>query len=235
MSRAIESQDADPGTDGRGLVIRIDGREPLSAESIAAVNDLCDRAEDRGGLSSVVVHVSGSPAGPRAGQLTVALVSKWEKALRRLERLPAATIAIADGDCGGPALDAFLATDYRVATTSVRLITPVEDGATWPGMALYRLARQGAGTAVIRRAVLFGSPIAASDAMALRLIDLLTDDIPNGLSTAVELTGSFSGTELAIRRQLMLDAPTADFEEALGAHLAACDRALRQASAGAVS
>lgn len=235
MSRPIELQDADPGTDSHGLVIRIDGREPLSAESIAAVNDLCNRAEDRGGVSTVFVHVSGRPAEPRSGHLTVALVSKWERALRRLERLPATTIAIADGDCGGLALDALLATDYRVATTSVRLIVPVEDGATWPGMALYRLAHQGASTAAIRRAVLFGSPITASDAIALRLIDLLTDDIPNGLAVAVELTGSVSGTELAIRRQLMFDAPTADFEEALGVHLAACDRALRRASAGAVS
>jgi isomerase DpgB len=33
---------------------------------------------------------------------------------------------------------------------------------------------------------------------------------------------------MAIRRRLMLDAATAAFEDALGRHLAACDRALRQ-------
>ncbi|KOG89867.1 enoyl-CoA hydratase, partial [Streptomyces varsoviensis] len=36
-----------------------------------------------------------------------------------------------------------------------------------------------------------------------------------------------SGKDLAIRRQLLLDARTTSFEDALGPHLAACDRLLR--------
>lgn len=213
------------------VAIQIDGRQPVSAESIAALSAACDRAEDQGNGGRLIVHVSGAPAGPSAGALTVALVSKWERTLRRLERLPAATIGVASGDCGGPALDALLATDYRVAVLPVRLLVPVESGATWPGMALYRLAHQ-AGAAAIRRAILFGAPIEAGDALALHLIDDLTDDPADALAEAADLAGAFSGAELAIRRQLMLDAPTASFEDALGAHLAACDRALRRASAG---
>jgi isomerase DpgB len=42
------------------------------------------------------------------------------------------------------------------------------------------------------------------------------------------------GAELAIRRQLMLEAMTTTFEDALGTHLAACDRALRSVATGAV-
>ena len=74
----------------------------------------------------------------------MALVSKWERGLRRLERLDMTTVAMATGDCGGLALDALLATDYRVATSDVRLLVPVAGGATWPGMAIYRLAQQAA-------------------------------------------------------------------------------------------
>jgi isomerase DpgB len=212
------------------LVLRVDGREPLSAAAISAVGAVCDSAEDGRTPARVIVQVSGSPQGPRprTHDLTVSRVSRWERALRRLERLPVTTIAIADGVCGGLALDVLLATDYRIATSSVSLAVPVEDGATWPGMALYRLASNRAGAAAIRRAVLFGMPVGASDALALQLIDELTDDVPSALATAAERTGTVSGSELAIRRQLMFDASATSFEDALGAHLAACDRALRR-------
>ncbi len=209
------------------LTVRIDGSQPLTAESVAAIAAVCDRAEDGCGRSIVVVHVCGAPAGAWARDLSVALVSRWERGLRRLERLPATTIAVATGDCGGTALDALLATDYRIAAASVRLVVPVADGAAWPGMALYRLCHQ-AGAGAVRRAVLFGAPIEAGDAIALRLIDELADDAAGALAAAGEFVGAFSGTELAIRRQLMLDAATVTFEDALGRHLAACDRALRR-------
>lgn len=216
-------------TDGGDLIICIDGRDPLSAASVAALGAVCDSAEDHGGRSTVIVQVSGAPGESQARDVTVALVSKWERALRRFERLPAATIAVASGDCGGLALDALLATDYRIAAASLRLLVPVAAQATWPGMALYRLARQ-AGAAAVRRAVMFGVPIEAGDALAMHLVDELTGDAPSALAAAGGLTGTRPGAELAIRRQLMLEAPTVSFEEALGVHLAACDRALRQAA-----
>ncbi|GCB43866.1 enoyl-CoA hydratase [Streptomyces sp. NL15-2K] len=211
--------------------LRIDGGQPPSPETIAAIAMVCDGVEDSGDSGPVVVELSGAPRGGWARELTVGLVSKWERALRRLERLPTATVAVADGDCGGPALDALLVTDIRIATPSLRLLLPVADGATWPGMALHRLAQQGPGSAAIRRAALFGTPLDAARALALHLVDEVTDDVEGSLTSAAELTAPFTGSELAIRRQLLLDARTVPFEEALGAHLAACDRALRRVSA----
>ncbi|MGW2051066.1 enoyl-CoA-hydratase DpgB [Streptomyces sp. NPDC001858] len=210
--------------------LRIDGGHPPSPQTIAAIGTVCDGAEDSAGHDPVIVELSGTPSGDWTGELTVGLVSKWERALRRLERLPTTTIAVADGDCGGPALDALLVTDIRIATPALRLLMPVADGATWPGMALHRLAQQTAGTAAIRRAVLFGAPIDAAQALALHLVDEVTDDAAGSVTAAAELTAPFAGSALAIRRQLLLDARTVPFEEALGAHLAACDRALRQTS-----
>jgi isomerase DpgB len=214
------------------LVARVDGRRPLSAELVKALGAVCDSAEDRADRNTVILHVSGAPDGPPDGDITVALVSKWERVLRRLERLPAATIAVASGDCGGIALEALLATDYRIATASVRLLMPARALATWPGMVLYRLVRQ-AGAAAVRQAVLFRAPIVAADAVAMRLIDELTIDTPGALAAAEQLAETIPGAELAIRRQLMQDALTVSFEDALGAHLAACDRMLRRESAGA--
>jgi isomerase DpgB len=223
MSMTMGVVQADHGCDGMtDLVIQVDGRRPPSAEAIADIGAACDTAEDRDEYGRVIVHVTGTPRRSWAGDLTVATVSRWERVLRRLERLPATTIAVASGDCGGTALDALLATDYRIAASSVRLLLPVEAGATWPGLALYRLARQ-AGVAAVRRTVLLGLPIEAGDALALNLVDELADD----MTAALAAVPSVSGPEVAIRRQLMLDAAAADFDDALGVHLAACDRVLR--------
>ncbi|MGW0531038.1 enoyl-CoA-hydratase DpgB [Streptomyces sp. NPDC003032] len=213
--------------------LELDGSEPLTATAVEAVADLCDRAEDRDGHGIAVVHgiavlhVTGAPAGDWTGGLDVMLVTKWERALRRLERLPTATVAAARGDCGGTALDAFLAADLRVAAPDTRLLLPRDTTATWPGMAGYRLV-QLAGAARVRKAVLFGHPIEAAEALALGIVDELADDPAGAVSAAARLTDGLSGRELAIRRQLLFDAATTSFEDALGAHLAACDRALRQ-------
>jgi len=223
-------QTGDGHAESGELVLRIDGQLPPSPEMVARIAAVCDRAEDLGGAGRVIVYASGAPANGWTSGLTVAAVSKWERGLRRLERVAAITIAVADGDCGGPALDALLVTDYRVMAASARFLIPVEDRATWPGMALYRLARQGAHAAAIRRAVLFGTPIRAAEAMTLGLVDQVTDDVFGALAAASALTAGLSGTELAIRRQLTADAPIVSFEDALGAHLAACDRALRHAA-----
>jgi isomerase DpgB len=226
--------DARQGPDD-DLTLTIDGRRPLTPDAVAGVTAVCDAAEDRGGRSRVVVHVSGTPGGDEPEDLTVALVSKWERVLRRLERLPAIMIGVADGDCGGLALDVLLATDYRIATRSTRLVVPVRAGATWPGMALYRLAQYGASAAPIRRAVLFGTPVTAADALTLHLVDELADEPASARAVLGERATAVSGTELAIRRQLMSEAATTTFEDALGAHLAACDRMLRRGAVEAAS
>ncbi|MFD6940721.1 enoyl-CoA-hydratase DpgB [Streptomyces goshikiensis] len=233
VMNAISEIDAQPEADA--LVLRIDGTKPLSADVIAAVTAVCDRAEDGAGQGHVIVRVSGAPAAPWTEDLTVAPVSKWERVLRRLERLPAATIAVAEGDCGGLALDALLATDYRIATGSVRLMMPTADGTLWPGMALYRLANHAASAAAIRRALLFGIPIDAAEAVALHLVDEVSEDVASSLARFTGRTAVLSGRDLAIRRQLMFDATSTGFEEALGAHLAACDLTLRRAAVEAAA
>jgi isomerase DpgB len=213
------------------LILRVDGSRPLSADSIASLGTVCDAAEDGGAPGSVIARVSGVPGPGWADDLPVGLVSKWERGLRRLERVPAVTIAVAVADCGGLALDALLATDYRIMSAGTRLIVPLVAGATWPGMAVYRLARQAAGTAPARRAVLFGTPIGAAQAQEIGVIDEVADDAAAAVERANEAAAAARGSELAIRRQLMQEALTTSYEDALGVHLAACDRTLRRLAA----
>lgn len=202
MGIAVSAVQADCGRAGMAdLVIRVDGRQSPSAEAIADIEAVCDAAEDRDEYGRLIIHVSGAPRRPWADDLTPTVVSRWERALRRLERLPAITVAVACGDCGGTALDALLITDWRIAAPSVRLLLPVHAGATWPGLALHRLARR-AGTAAVRRMLLLGLPVDAGDALALRLVDELTDDTAVALGAVPRLFGP----EVAMRRKLMFDA-----------------------------
>jgi len=226
-----DPRDESAASAGPGLRLRIDGTQPISMETVKAVQALCDQAEDHAAPGIVTIYVSGAPRGAWARDINTALVTKWERALRRLERLAMTTVAAASGDCGGSALDTLLVTDFRVGTTDLRLSVPVHEDATWPGMTIYRLTQQ-AGLARIRRAVLFGIHITGGEALALRLIDELVDDLEVSLAAIAERSGVYSGKELAIRRQLMFDATTTSFEDALGSHLAACDRALRRSAVG---
>jgi isomerase DpgB len=194
---------------------------------VAELGAVCDAAEDGQAHAFVIVSVRGVPGPGWADDLPMALVSKWERGLRRLERIPAVTIAVADGDCGGPALDALLVSDYRIMPAGAKLIVPVVAGATWPGMALYRLARQAAGGASARKAVLFGTAIEAAAAQAIGIIDDVTGDVTAAIEKAMGVAAAARPTELAVRRQLMQEALTTSYEEALGVHLAACDRTLR--------
>ncbi|MFD4524159.1 enoyl-CoA-hydratase DpgB [Streptomyces sp. NPDC058470] len=216
------------------FTLKIDGSAPLSAASVQTLAAVCDQAEGLPGSGVVTVHVTGTPQVGWTGGLDVALVSKWERVLRRLERLPAPTIAVVSGDIGGAALDVFLTTDFRIAAPESRLLVATDGEATWPGMAAFRLVQQ-AGAAGVRRAVLFGVPIHASQALALGIVDELADDPADVLDATTELVGRLSGKELAIRRQLMFDATSTSFEDGLGPHLAACDRALRRVGAVEVS
>ena len=210
--------------------LRIDGSKPLSKASIAAVEAVCAAVESDPATSVLPVFVSGAPDEGWTHGLDVSLVSKWERALRRLERLDATTVALASGPCGGAALDGLLATDYRIATPDTALSLAGDGEAVWPGMAIFRLAKQAGGTPV-RRAILFGGRINASESVELGLVDELAEDPRRALIAVAERLRPLSGAELAIRRRLMSEASSTAFEDALGRHLAACDRVLRQSAA----
>jgi isomerase DpgB len=217
-------------------VVSIDvGCEPLSAAAVTRVQDFCDRLADGDGRAGVVRLTGVGPADgvdappPWPGDVDVYLVGKWERALRRMERLAAATIAVAAGPCAGPAFDLLLATDYRIAGADLTLRPPATVDGPWPGMFVHRLVNQ-IGVSRARRFIMFGGELTALDASGLGIVDEVTPDPLAAVPAAVAAVSALPGSEVAIRRRLVLDATTVPFEDALGAHLAACDRALRRAA-----
>ncbi|MCB5182433.1 enoyl-CoA-hydratase DpgB [Streptomyces antimicrobicus] len=213
-------------------IVEIDATLSL-AELTATVQALCDEVETHRATGAVVLRLtSGGDAPQWPGDVTVSAVNRWERAVRRLEKLDAITVAVAAETCAGPALDLLLATDFRIAASGLRLALPVNDGHFWPGMTLYRLVRH-LGAQRARQIVMWGTDIPLGRAVGLGLIDESADSVVEALATATALTGRLSNRETALRRQLIAEAVTAEYEEALGLHLAACDRELRRLRAAA--
>ncbi|KPI19102.1 Enoyl-CoA hydratase/isomerase [Actinobacteria bacterium OK074] len=221
----------DDGLGEDDVSLTIGGSQPLTPELIVAVEALCTRVEDASGDPVVVLRLGAPPAGaaPERAAVPVAihLVNRWERALRRLERVNAVTLAVAEGRCGGPALEAMLSCDYRIGGPDLRLAPSSGTGEPWPGMAVHRLANQ-LGVAKVRQLVLFGTELPAVRALEVGLVDELSDDLPAALTARLALARGLTGTEIAIRRRLLLEATSTSFEDALGTHLAACDRTLRR-------
>ncbi len=217
------------------VYLAVDGGASLSKSLIASVSEACARIEAGEGKNlTLLVHIDGSMPGaaePWPHETEIHLVNQWERALRRLERLPALVLAVANGACRGPAFEVLLATDYRVAATDLTLETVPVAGSSWPGMGLYRIANQ-LGVAAARRMVVLGSTLNAAQAAGVGLVDEVAEDTLSRARAVLAASAGTSGRELAIRRQLIMESVTTTFEDALGPHLAACDRALRQVRTG---
>jgi isomerase DpgB len=215
--------------------LRIDAAVPLSVALIDEINHTCDAIENSPKDITLLVELEGRsgvhgtdlwPAGTE-----IYTVNKWEQALRRLERLPAPTLSVVRGACSGPALDVMLATDYRLSTADASFRVPMAGRATWPGMGLYRMANQ-LGLSRARRLGLLGLEVPAERALQYGLIDDVTTDTVDIVRAVLDSLAGTSGKELAIRRQLLAEAVSTTYEDAVGSHLAACDRALRTERTG---
>ncbi|WP_327138356.1 enoyl-CoA hydratase/isomerase family protein (plasmid) [Streptomyces sp. NBC_01340] len=203
--------------------IRVDTAQPLSTDLVGLITDACDRAEDTEGTPVVVLHLTdGGVRSQWPGKVGVHLVGKWEQALRRLERLRGCTVAVAEGHCGPAALELLLTADHRIAGADLAL-----DVSGWPGMGLYRLVHQ-VGLAQARRLLRHDGDLSAADLLACGVVDETTGDTAGRVEQVADRARLEDAAGHAVRRQLLLEASSVAYEEALGSHLAACDRELRR-------
>jgi isomerase DpgB len=201
------------------------------------LSTICDRVE-AGGVRPVL-HLEGVQGAFASGSamdwpeqdLSIRTVTRWERALRRLERVPAASVVVVTGEVGPAALEVLLCTDWRICATDsvLGLSAPA-----WPGAGLFRMARQ-LGHTTTRRLTLFPGALPASRALDLGLVDevrggSIADVLDAGTSAARAIV--LDDADVAVLRQLHNEAATAQYDDAIGAHLAACDRLLRRRTAG---
>lgn len=206
-------------------VLEIDLYPELPAIT-GALSDLCTRAEASPSHAPLLIRIGGTPT-RWPGDVNMQEVTRWEREVRRLERLPCMIVAAVEGVCTGPGLDVLATSDLRIASPGsvIRLSTNADE--TWPGMCLYRLVLQ-IGLGHMRRAALFGGELDVHRAVSIGLIDEVEPDPSRRAAELLPFLSGRSGKEVAIRRTLALEASSSRYEDALGVHLAACSRELRR-------
>jgi len=207
------------------------GRNQSLTSACSSLNEFSAIIESHEGQSVALVQLEDGAPTPWPGDISVQDANRWERAIRRLEHSAAIVITTASGRCGGTALDFLLVSDYRIAGPDFNLELPINSGQFWPGMAIHRLVQQ-VGLARARQIVLWGQSMDVHLCLSTGLIDEVSEDFASATARLTSLVTGRKGSELAIRRRLLLEATSAPYEEALGPHLAACDRELRRLRRG---
>lgn len=155
--------------------------------------------------------------------------NRWEKVCRSLERLPALTLAVTQGECAGGGLQLALACDIRVgAEDSWYHFHDVRMGLI-PGMGTFRLAKFiGLGRA--RRMALTGRRVEAIEAERIGLIDHVAGSTPlwDKAQEALDEFGHLNIHAVELIRRLLDESFEFSWEEFLGHFLAAQDRVVRK-------
>lgn len=214
------------------LKIILDAASPEALT--AALNQACDQVPDSG--SATVLHFelgdTQRNAALASDKWTMSSINAWERALRRIERLNAMTIATVIGHCNWTGLSLLLATDYRIAHYSSSFWLGARTDGFLPGMSIHRLATQ-LGAARVRELVLLGQKLQVENALALGLLNETVEDTEAAVRNCISKLDGNVVRDLPVRRRLLLEACSLSYDDALGAHLAACDRFLRYQHADA--
>jgi isomerase DpgB len=174
------------------------------------------------GLAVIDLRDAGTEHLPPSGGMSD--VNGWERALHLIERSPAATVALFGRQVGGSALEVGLACDFRIADPDSQVMWH-NVGAVWPSTSLFRLV-QLIGPAPTIRLTMLGEPVPANAALVSGLVDVVTDNPEAEVKT---LRTAVAGLDdLRVVRQLIAEAAHTSYDEAVGAHLAACERYLRR-------
>lgn len=202
----------------------------LSDELVISITNALDQIEDADPSHTFLIRILSSDASEIVqwpGTVSINMVSRWERLLRRLERASFTTLVFCDGASSNIALELLLVADRRIVTSHFVISDLYFKGSIWPGMSLFRLCRQ-LGEARTRRLYFEAQQLTSSSAVSLGIADEVVDDYGMALSRLAVFLDIAPISDYAIRRRLMQDSQFVTFEDALGTHLAACDRALRR-------
>lgn len=206
---------------------KIDGNSILSYSLIDQIKNLINSLADE---NYIVIQILGSKdqkilSWPgKSSETDVHMISQWEQALRQLEQVNTQTISTIEGHCNECGLQLLLTTDFRIIQKEASI--EINDDGIWPGMAIHRLANQ-LGNSAARRVIFFEKIITSNKASKFNLIDIVAEDIEREKNNFLSNLKDSHSPHTALRRTLLIEATSEPFETALGSHLAACDRILR--------
>lgn len=212
----------------------ISGIAALSGELSSQLVHALDEAENTGPSPVLFIHVVGdaslAPLSSWPGKTDIRSVTGWEKLLRRIERSDCTTIVLVEHACSRLALELLLVADRRLASRDFSIQWAMPGKEVWPSMALYRLARQ-IGESRARKLSVEAADVSAHRALELNIVDDIVDNGIHGSDPILRVAQYAPADDFPFCRRLIEESLSASFDEALGAHLAACERALRRSSA----
>lgn len=221
-------------TQSNVVIVEFDSATMPNKIATDKLNEACHKAETFGRNGVLVIkwcrakQPDTAVVDSHSDELAVYQISRWEKALRRVEKLDVLTIAQIEADVTGVGMALALLADYRVSLPQLGF--SLKDGsAILPGMAVHRLAHH-IGLAYARKLVLFGQMLSAETLSQLGFIDDISAQ-PD--ATTAQFVGAMADevlSDIAVRRRLLLECLHQSYDEALGTHLAATDRVLRAQS-----
>lgn len=152
--------------------------------------------------------------------LDVRVISKWEKIVLSIERMPKVTIAALSGNVSGPGIQLSLVCDYHFCLPDTEFdFTAIKLGFL-PGMAVFRLAKYiGLGKA--KKILINDQVIDAKCALDWGLCDEITEDIDTSIKQFTAEIDRIKIEPIVMARQLLNNSYHDSYEDEIGDYLAA--------------
>jgi len=162
--------------------------------------------------------------GPGEG---MSVLTRLEKVLAALERLPRPTAAVLEGPIGSIGLELALIADLTIAAPDTVFYVPGPERGFLPGMSLYRLARYvGAGLA--RQIVLHRTTVHAAEAQRLGIVDRIVPVPAQALGAELSRLLSLPPAALNLARQMLTEGGPMNYAQAYESYKAAQFHALHR-------
>ena len=218
---------------------RPEARNAINMQMVLDLHSLADEIADASDVATLVlqggkdVFCSGIDMADFSSERAPDIhgFNKWEQACRKIESLDNRTIAAVQGDCVGGGVHLVLVCDIRIAENrAIFQLDEVRRGFL-PGLATFRLAKySGLGRA--KDLILNGRPVEAKEAAEIGLIDRVCEAsaFSTEVRAAAEATTDFHTIAHQMARRLLNESFSENFEDFVGAFLAAQDRCINSES-----
>lgn len=144
------------------------------------------------------------------------MLATFHRALKRLFRLPAYTLAAVDGHCLGGGLELAAVCDAVLATPRSRFGVPEIKLGCYPPVAAVLLPHRIGWDAALEL-MLTGRTLDASEASRLGLVTEVAEDLADAVEARIEALAAHSATATRLTKRAALTGVQADFERALDA------------------
>jgi isomerase DpgB len=195
------------------------------SECIQQVQTFCDEVESSSEdiIMSFELYTMNEGWLPSQIKEMSQMYSKWEKCVARLEKIKNMKIVSCPNNVSQMALEFLMVADYRIVGVKSNLKLVTEQLGIVPTTALYR-ATKLLGTQLAKRIFLFGQAVDATEGVKLGIYDECTQDTEVAEGKLIDSMSEDVMNLFSVRRRLIEDSHNLTIHEALGAHLAACDR-----------